>query len=160
MTALMVTKAMHLATWAHEKQKYNGQPYIYHCRAVAHLAEKLALNWGMDPDVAMAVGWLHDAVEDSKLTLAKIALEVSPEVARVVGLLTRAPEEDYHDAYLPRLGPDRMARLVKLADMRCNLENLPSPGMKRTARDNRLWNKYIRGLEVLARYMGVPNVSA
>ena len=66
-----VEKAVAVAKKAHEGQfRKTGEPYIVHPLAVKKILEE----WGMDEDTIIA-GILHDAVEDTDLTLEDIRRE-------------------------------------------------------------------------------------
>src|SRR5690606_41755198 len=64
-SAEMITEAYRLAAGAHKGQlRRSGEPYITHPLAVAGIVAR----YGMD-DVTIAAALLHDAVEDTVLTL-------------------------------------------------------------------------------------------
>lgn len=109
---LMSTRAEAIARTAHRGQVDKaGYPYADH---PARVAAQLAGD-----DVAMTVGWLHDVVEDTSVTLSALADEFPPEVVRAVDALTRrsgeAPEH-----YYARVKSDPLALRVKLADLADN----------------------------------------
>lgn len=65
---------------------------------------------------------LHDVVEDTPWTLGRLRAEgFSEEVVRAVDALTRRPGEDYFD-FCRRAGRDPVARPVKLADIKDNMD--------------------------------------
>lgn len=86
-----------------------GQPILAHVLRVAAAVSDLG-------DDAITVALLHDAVEDSPLTVEQIYLDFGPEIAQAVELLTHDPALHYQ-AYLARI-KDRggLALAVKLAD--------------------------------------------
>ena len=71
---------------------------------------------------AMIVAVLHDAIEDSELTLDDLAREgFSPAVIDAVDALTHRPAESYDD-YLRRVRANELARRVKLVDLEHNMD--------------------------------------
>lgn len=107
-----------LARRAHTGQyeKYfTDRPYVHHLERV------VALLKGEPPDV-IAVGWLHDIVEDTKLGQNAIDDLFPVEIADAVATLTRIPGQSY-DAYITRilLRRQRAAISVKIADLRDHL---------------------------------------
>lgn len=104
------TKALGLAMQAHAGQVDKaGQPILAHVLRVAAAVSEM----GED---AITVALLHDAVEDSDLTVEQLYDEFGPDVAQAVELLTHDPALHYQ-AYLARI-KDRggLALAVKLAD--------------------------------------------
>ena len=65
-----IQQAIDIATKAHEGQlRKTGEPYIIHPLAVMKILEE----WNMDEDTIIA-GILHDTVEDTNLTSARMLL--------------------------------------------------------------------------------------
>lgn len=52
------------AIWAHDEQQYGDQPYVVHLDEVVALLRE----FGVTDDDSIAAGFLHDVLEDSKLT--------------------------------------------------------------------------------------------
>lgn len=132
-----VDDALAFARRAHQGQfDKAGRPYIEHIlRVVSCLATE-------DEKV---VGALHDVVEDSDFTLEDLrALGYAGEIVRAVDCLTRRPTESYRE-YVHRLGLNALARQVKMADLRdnMNMSRLTAP----TARD---WHRLTKYREALA----------
>lgn len=100
-------------------------------------------------DDERAVGWLHDVVEDTDVTLSDLEdIGFSPDVVEAVRLLTREHQQEGdasdYESYKARLfaaegEAGRLARAVKLADARENLERCSRahhvPKWKRLARE-------------------------
>lgn len=89
---------------------------------VAYIMHPLALMCQMHTDAERMVAVLHDAVEDSGLTLDDLRQRGYPdEVIAGVDALTHREGESY-DAYVQRLKPNPIARKVKLADLTHNMD--------------------------------------
>lgn len=81
----LIERAYALAEQAHCHQtRASGEPYLYHCLAVAGILAELRL----DPPV-IAAGLLHDVVEDTGVTLEDIRREFGEEIARLVDGVTK-----------------------------------------------------------------------
>lgn len=59
-------RAMMFARKAHAQQvrKYTGNPYVDHLAEVAGIVASVAPAFGRDPQIMIAVAWLHDYIED------------------------------------------------------------------------------------------------
>ncbi|NLA35327.1 MAG: bifunctional (p)ppGpp synthetase/guanosine-3',5'-bis(diphosphate) 3'-pyrophosphohydrolase [Actinobacteria bacterium] len=80
-----IHRAYEFAERAHEGQKRkSGEPYITHPLAVATIVAK----YGLDENTVCAA-LLHDAVEDTNVTLADVEREFGAEVARLVDGVTK-----------------------------------------------------------------------
>lgn len=138
-SARLLAYALHV----HQKDK-SGMAYILHPRRVA-----LALaRAGHRPEV-VAAAWLHDAVEDTWVTVKRIREAFGDEVATLVSLLTRergVPAEDYYAAI--RTNPDALA--IKLADIEDNLLPWRLAALDTETRI-RLTEKYSHAREELAK---------
>jgi (p)ppGpp synthase/HD superfamily hydrolase len=90
-----------------------GRPYIWHPLRVA-----LALDDAREQMAAV----LHDVVEDTAVTLEQLRFEgLAEEIADAIHALTRPVTEDYA-AFIERLAANPIARAVKIADIRDNLD--------------------------------------
>jgi (p)ppGpp synthase/HD superfamily hydrolase len=112
----LLERAIALAVEAHEGQRTSsGAPYVLHpFRVMLALAD----------ETERVVAVLHDTVENcaDRVTLDRLRSEgYPPEVVDAVDRLTRRPDEPYA-AFVERIAPSRLARRVKLADLRDNLE--------------------------------------
>ena len=115
-----VAAARALATKAHEgKTDKAGLPYITHPERVVSRME--------NPE-AQVIGWLHDTVEDTPITLRDIEATFGPETAAAVDAISRRDGEPWSD-YLERVAANPMARQVKISDLmrylNCGIENIP-----------------------------------
>ncbi len=127
-----------LAARVHEGQTDKaGQPYITHPMRVAGR---------LDTPEAQVVGWLHDTVEDTALTLGEIEAQFGPETAAAVDAISRRDGEAWSD-YLDRVQANPIARQVKISDLidNSNLGRIPVITMKDVERQA----KYNRALQKL-----------
>ena len=90
---------------------------------------------------AQVVGWLHDTVEDTPLTVEAIAGQFGPETAAAVDAISRRDGEFWED-YLERVKVNPIARRVKISDLidNSNLSRLPrvtKADVERQAKYNR-----------------------
>lgn len=109
----LVARAHALAAAAHAGQTDKaGKPYITHPERVAA---------GFSDPTLVAIALLHDVVEDSDWTVAALAKEFGSEIAAEVDALSRRDGESYED-FVRRAGSRSLARQVKLADLRDNLD--------------------------------------
>lgn len=108
----MTKKAIRLIFRAHAGQTDKcGLPYVCH---PLHVAES------MEDEVTCTAALLHDVVEDTDVTFEDLAeMGFTPEVLRIVRLLTHDPEVPYMD-YVRRIKEDPQAVKVKLSDLRHN----------------------------------------
>ena len=133
--------ARSIATQAHGNtiNAKTGEVYLTH---PAHVAAQVS------GDAAKAVAWLHDVVEDTAVTLADLrASGLSEEVVRAVEAMTHQPGEAYL-SYVRRAAANPLARTVKEADLRHNLDlgRIPEP----SERDlERVRTKYLPALRVI-----------
>ena len=107
--------AIKLAVDAHERQiDKGGQPYILH---------PLRLMLAVNSEPARIVALLHDVIEDNPtFTLEKLRLAGYPQdVLDALDCLTKRPSEHYSD-FIDRIKPNVLARKVKLADLRDNMD--------------------------------------
>ncbi len=81
----LVERAYQVAEEAHQTQKrHSGEPYIYHCVAVADILSELKV-----PSEVVAAGLLHDTVEDTDITLADIRRDFGDTIASLVDGVTK-----------------------------------------------------------------------
>lgn len=109
-------KAMELCLKAHEGQvDKGGYPYVFH---PIHLAEQ------MDDESSCLVALLHDVIEDCQgYDLEKVASMVglNEEEKLALSLITHDKAVDYF-GYIRALKDNEIARKVKIADLRHNLD--------------------------------------
>lgn len=108
-----LTHAIALAKQAHQGQVDKaGKPYIEH---------PLRVMQGMDSDVGRIVGVLHDAIEDSDLTLDQLVeAGFGGHIVAAIDAITKREGEAY-ETYLDRVIANPIALRVKIADMSDNM---------------------------------------
>ena len=140
----MILRAARAAALAHDKQfRRSGEPYVTHPVAVATIVAELGLD---APTVAAAL--LHDAVEDTGLTVEAIAAEFGPVVASVVDGVTKLDRLQFDSKeqqqaatirkMLVAMASDWRVLLIKLADRLHNMRTLavmPEWKQQRTAQE-------------------------
>ena len=105
-------KAYEIAKKAHLGQiDKAGEDYIKHPEKVASFVKT---------DEEKAVAYLHDVIEDTELTLEDLReYGFSEEVLKAVDVITKKKGQDYQ-TYLNSVKENKLARVVKLADLRHN----------------------------------------
>src|ERR1022692_2107691 len=140
----LVLEAGRTAAEAHATQlRRSGEPYVTHPVAVATIVAQLGLD---APTVAAAL--LHDAVEDTNVTLEAIAERFGPTVARVVDGVTKLDRLQFDSKeaqqaatirkMLIAMANDWRVLLIKLADRLHNMQTLavmPEWKQRRTAQE-------------------------
>ncbi|MBV6698971.1 HD domain-containing protein [Kitasatospora aureofaciens] len=116
MDYLSLAEVETIARRAHEGQvDKNGHPYSEHIAAVAR---GTAARGGSEAQIA--AGWLHDTVEDDRLSREWLAEAALPEETKaIVDALTRRPDEPVEE-YTARILATPGALLVKRADLAHN----------------------------------------
>lgn len=123
-------RAAEIATVAHAGQTSPGTstPYVAHLTRVALL---IGTVFGCDDPEILAAALLHDVLEKTKVTRAKLSDAMGAEVADWVECLSKKPKDD-KGAYWKRLAQAPwQVRLIKMADA---LDHLNGPGEFRAAR--------------------------
>src|SRR2546423_9986065 len=81
----LISRAYEMAERAHDGQlRKSGEAYIHHPLAVATILANLGLD-----DITLASALLHDAVEDTGLTVADLERDFGPGVAEIVDGVTK-----------------------------------------------------------------------
>ena len=138
--------AMKIAFESHKEQvDKSGMPYIYH---PIHLAEQ------MDDEYSICVALMHDAVEDTDMTLEElISCGFPEEVIDALKLMTHDKDIPYME-YVKKLKENSIARKVKMADLEHNsnlyrLDVVDDKALERA-------KKYKKALELL-KFEGLNN---
>lgn len=105
--------AQEIATKAHEGQVDKaGVPYIDHPRTVSSFCSSLQ---------GKIVGWLHDVVEDTDVTMEDLRAQgFDEELLEALDCVTK-PKSGYNEkVYYERIKANALAKEVKLADLKHN----------------------------------------
>lgn len=136
-------RAIEIAARVHEGQRDKaGEPYISH-------PLRVALGFIRTGDEKRAIiSVLHDVIEDSSTAAADLEAEGFPsDIVEAVVALSRREGEAYPD-FVTRAGANELARTVKLADLRDNLDRTRMSKMPAEKRQN-LLSKYESALRAL-----------
>lgn len=110
---LMFSVAQTLATVAHTGQRDRaGRPYITHLATVASYVTTTEEK---------CVAWLHDTLEDTALTEGDLRPIFGDRITDAVVAMTHTADVPYLD-YVRALKHNRLAKVVKLADLRHNMD--------------------------------------
>lgn len=116
-----------------------GQPYIVH-------PLRLMLSLPLNDTDGQIVALLHDVVEDTAVSLNDLRKRGYPNhILEAVDALTRRDGESY-DEFIQRIKPNPLARRVKLADLRDNMNIVRLPEVtddntKHFARYRKAWRE-------------------
>jgi len=158
-------QAYHLAFASHETQhRDEGQPYITHPIEVAAI---LASELGFSRDAEMVVAaLLHDAVEDSELSLAEIEPTVGTQVSTLIRGVTKVDDSVRRTrparraATLQRLfsaaRDDPRVLILKLADRVHNMRTIE--GISDRGRQERIAQETIDVYAPLSHLLGMGRI--
>ena len=143
-----VAQALEIACRAHQGQfDKAGVLYIMHPMAVA-----VALGAGEPRDTfAVVVALLHDVLKNTEVTEQELVSTFPPLITDAILALTRQAGEDY-ESFIRRLAPNRLARKVKIADLRHNLDHARLKKLT-DAEQERLKKKYTSALNYLITFV-------
>lgn len=139
-----VVRAYEMAAEAHAPQRRkSGEPYIVHPLAVAKIVSELGLD-----EVTIAAALLHDAVEDTGVTLEDLVESFGEDLAAIVDGVTKidrlhfdtkqAQQAATFRKMLVAMSKDLRVLLIKLCDRLHNLRTIaamPAHKQERTARE-------------------------
>ncbi len=139
----MLERAISIAVQAHDGQRdKSGDLYILH---------PLRVMMQMETEEEMITAVLHDVIEDSDWTLAKLQAEgFSEDILTALDALTKRENEEYAD-FIERAALDPIARRVKLADLQDNmritrLQAITEKDLNRLVKYHQAW-KLLSNLE-------------
>ncbi|HEY4376642.1 MAG TPA: bifunctional (p)ppGpp synthetase/guanosine-3',5'-bis(diphosphate) 3'-pyrophosphohydrolase, partial [Acidimicrobiales bacterium] len=126
----MISRAYERANEAHRGQtRKTGEAYIHHPLSVARIVAELGLD-----EVTVASALLHDAVEDTGVSLEDVDREFGPEVARIVDGVTKLDRVAFDSKQaqqaatmrkmLVAMAKDLRVLIIKLADRLHNMRTL------------------------------------
>ena len=117
----MIQRARDFAIQHHGDQKYGDQPYSFHLDWVVSLLEPYG-------ETAQVIGYLHDVVEDTHITVADIEATFNEFIANAVAVVSDQPgatrEEKKAKTYALMAevqGDLEIALVVKTADRLANV---------------------------------------
>ena len=156
-----ILRAAEMASIAHSGQyRRSGEPYVTHPVAVAAIVAEL----GLDAQ-SLAAALLHDAVEDTGLTLEAIERELGPTVANVVDGVTKLDRLQFDSKeqqqaatirkMLLAMASDWRVLLIKLAD---RLHNMRTLAVMPEWKQRRIAQETIDVYAPLAHRLGVQQV--
>lgn len=118
-----LSRAITFATNAHKDQnRRDGSPYILHpMRVMMQVYRKLS-DLGVVPHIPAAAAVLHDVVEDCGVSIDHIRAQFGNRVADLVRALSRQKDESYPEFILRVSRAGDMADVIKIEDIRDNLE--------------------------------------
>lgn len=134
-----------IATVAHEGQvDKGGHPYINHPRTVSSFCTTIE---------GKIVGWLHDVVEDTPITINTLRnLGFNEEILEALRCVTK--EDGYNeDEYYLRIKNNSIAKEVKLADLKHNTDLSRIPADMDEAFKEKMMKKrekYLKRIEYLS----------
>lgn len=133
-------KAIEIAARAHAGQKQkNGQPFVLH---------PLHMMFHVQSAEEQITAVLHDVVEDTGATFEEIERAGFPAaIIEALRLLTRTEGQTYQ-TYIEQIKANPLARQVKLADLRHNIDVLRIPHLEDKDLERcRKYHRAIRDLE-------------
>jgi GTP diphosphokinase / guanosine-3',5'-bis(diphosphate) 3'-diphosphatase len=136
----LLRRAYIFSAMAHKDQvRRSGEPYLIHPLNVAYVLAEMKLD-----ETSIAVGLLHDVIEDTLTTREKIEELFGPDVAEIVESLTKisryayvSREEEQAETFrkmILAMVSDLRVVLVKLADRLHNMRTLHHLPQDRRAR--------------------------
>ena len=157
----LIRRAYHVAAAAHESQRRkSGEPYILHPVAVAMVVADLGLD-----DVTIAAALLHDAAEDTALSIDDIESSFGSEVASIVDGCTKVDrlkfdtKEDQQSASMRKMlvavAKDLRVLLIKLSD---RLHNMKTLGALRPEKQERIARETLDIYAPLANRLGMQDM--
>lgn len=134
------------------KKDKGGSNYMNHLYTVAGQAEKYALSLKVEtPYIVYCAGLLHDIIEDTDCTISTLIENGidDTELLNAIEAITRKPEEKFYIDFIKRVSQNKIARIVKIADLENNMDirRLNKFGEYEMKRLKKYWYswKYLRG---------------
>ena len=157
----LVQRAGLAAIEAHDQQlRRTGEPYVTHPIAVAQIVADLGLD-----EATIAGALLHDAVEDTGMTVAFIASEFGDNIARVVDGVTKLDRLEFDSKEAQQaatirkmfiaMAQDWRVLLIKLAD---RLHNMRTISVMPIAKQRAIAQETLDVYAPLAHRLGVQQV--
>lgn len=136
----LYSRALKFASFIHRNQnrKYSNAKYITHPISVSMILSQ----WGYNNEY-QSIGLLHDTIEDaSNQSVVEKAIKkyFGNSIYKIIKLLSHDKSIDYNSYLLKLARANKIAFIIKMADMWSNLHNHPS---------NKQINKYSNALTYL-----------
>jgi (p)ppGpp synthase/HD superfamily hydrolase len=126
----MLEKNKKFAINAHENVNhlYGNRPYSFHLNMVVEVAQEFLHHIPEeDRDVVLSACWLHDTIEDCRLTYNDILKVAGLQIAEIVYALSnekgQTRKERANDKYYQGICETPYARFVKLCDRIANVKH-------------------------------------
>ncbi|MSO78671.1 MAG: bifunctional (p)ppGpp synthetase/guanosine-3',5'-bis(diphosphate) 3'-pyrophosphohydrolase [Acidimicrobiia bacterium] len=156
-----IEEAFEVARVAHAEQvRRSGEPYIAHPLGVAMILADLGLD-----DVTIAGALLHDAIEDTAITLEDLEQQFGPEIAAIVNGVTKLDRLHFDSKeaqqaatlrkMLVAMASDIRVLLIKLAD---RLHNMRTIASLPEAKQRRIAQETLDVYAPLAHRLGIADV--
>ena len=140
----MITRAYAMANEAHRHQtRSSGEGYINHPLAMARIVADIGLD-----DTSLAAALLHDAVEDTEITIAEVEKQFGADVAAIVDGVTKLERLQFDSKeaqqaatmrkMLVAMARDLRVLIIKLADRLHNMRTIagmPADKQRRIAQE-------------------------
>jgi len=147
----LISEAADFAARRHNGMARKGrgnEPYINHLAEVANLLA--AATGGRDAEL-IAVGWLHDAIEDTGTTQEELSEKFNERVASLVAEVTddmRLPKSERRRLQIvDSPGKSSSAKLIKIADkisnIRARIHSDPSAEERADLKDYTDWAEQV-----------------
>jgi GTP pyrophosphokinase len=135
-----ISRAYRVAAEAHQSQmRSSGESYINHPLAVAQIVADIGLD-----EVSVTAALLHDAVEDTEITVADVARDFGAEVAAIVDGVTKLERirfdsrEEQQAASMRKMlvamAKDLRVLVIKLADRLHNMRTIAAMPLEKQQR--------------------------
>jgi (p)ppGpp synthase/HD superfamily hydrolase len=148
-----LSEAIDIARKVHEGQYDKAhQPYFMHPEAVSRIVSEIIRSQPEPSESFMIqakiVSYLHDVIEDSSVTAGYLReKEIPEECVTAIEILTKKKGQDYME-YLSEIKRNKLARVVKIADMMHNSDL--SRLRQITDVDRKRREKYLKGISFLS----------
>ncbi|MEM8745720.1 MAG: bifunctional (p)ppGpp synthetase/guanosine-3',5'-bis(diphosphate) 3'-pyrophosphohydrolase [Actinomycetota bacterium] len=135
-----INRAYRMASEAHQSQmRKSGESYINHPLAVAQIVAEIVLD-----EVSVAAALLHDAVEDTEITLENVEADFGVHVAQIVDGVTKLERirfdsrEEQQAATMRKMlvamARDLRVLVIKLADRLHNMRTIAAMPLEKQQR--------------------------
>lgn len=157
----LINRAYETAREAHQhQQRSSGESYINHPLAVAQIVAELGLD-----EISLAAALLHDAVEDTEITLADVQTGFGQEVAQIVDGVTKLERLQFDSKeaqqaatmrkMLVAMAKDLRVLIIKLAD---RLHNMRTIAAMSAEKQQRIAHETLEIYAPLAHRLGIQEL--